>query len=508
MIPVSLASQVRELDRRAIEEMGLPGPVLMENAGRLATRALLARHAGRARRQGVLVACGKGNNGGDGYVVARHLTLAGVDVAVAELEGDRSPDATLNRAICQRMGLPLGVPFEPERYGVVVDAMLGTGLSSPLRGRLAAWVDRIERTRAGRILVALDIPTGLNADRGSILGCAPRADLTVTFGRLKAGFFLEPGPDVAGELVLARIGLDVGRYAGVPDGPDHALRIPEPADVAHWLPARPANAHKGTFGHLAVVAGSAEKTGAAVLCANAALRAGAGLVTLFVERAAWGRLVGLGPEIMVEDVSNLSVKMFGAGSPFGAMAVGPGLGRHPEVVARVRTLWREAAVPGVFDADGVNALVGALEPSSHPRLLTPHPGEAARLLDDDAAGVQADRRGALERLSAIAPTLLKGRFTLQSDTVPWVNPTGGPQLATAGTGDVLTGVVGALLAQGLPVERAGITAAYLHGLAATRAGDPPIVAGEVSDHLPGAVRALASGGVEPEGLLPFTSVGP
>lgn len=492
MIPVSTAAQVRALDERAIRDLGIPGPVLMENAGRLATRVLLERH-GDAARVGVRVLCGRGNNGGDGWVMARHLALAGVPVQIAALSGRMSDDCALNRNICERMGLPIQEDWSPDDdlggggTGLLVDALLGTGLSSALRGTVASWVQRANSS--GLPIVAVDLPTGLHADTGAPLGSAIHAVATVTFGRLKAGLLLEPGADLCGEVVVADIGLDAASAllpALVPRPASDigvCLQVPEPADVQAWLPRRALGAHKGSSGHLAVVAGSSEKAGAGVLACNAAIRAGAGLVTLFVPRGAWGRLGALRPEIMVEDVLALEP------GRFTALAVGPGVGDDPGVVQRCRALWRTAELPAVFDADGLNALVGAFEPSAWPRLVTPHPGEAARLLGLSSAQVQADRLAALEALSQVAPTLLKGRHTLVSGPQPTVNPTGGPALATAGSGDVLTGLVGALLARGLAPEPAGCAAAFLHGWAAELCGSDLIVAGDIIERLP---RALAS----------------
>lgn len=493
MIPVSTAAQVRALDQRAIRDLGIPGPVLMENAGRLATQVLLARHPDAARR-GVRVLCGRGNNGGDGWVMARHLALEGVPVRVASLEGRMSDDCALNRGICERMGVPIQDDWQPHDdlggggTGLLVDALLGTGLASELRGTVAAWVERANAS--GLPILAVDLPTGLNADSGAALGAAVRATTTVTFGRLKAGLLLEPGPDYCGAVVLADIGLEAAGHLIAHAVPQPAsdtgaqLLVPEPSDIAAWLPRRSGGAHKGSSGHLAVVAGSGEKAGAGVLTCNAAIRSGVGLVTLFVPRQVWGRLGALRPEVMVEDVESLE-----PGS-FSALAVGPGVGTEPAVVKRCRWLWSSAAVPAVFDADGLNALVGAFEPSSSPRLITPHPGEAARLLELGVADVQRDRLGCLQALSRVAPTLLKGRHTLVSGSPPTVNPTGGPALATAGSGDVLTGLVGALLARGLPVPLAACAAAFIHGYAGELCGSQLIVAGDLVAQLPRAFESV------------------
>ncbi|MFH1463416.1 MAG: NAD(P)H-hydrate dehydratase [Pseudomonadota bacterium] len=494
MIPISSAAQVRALDERAIRDLGIPGPVLMENAGRLTAATLRARFPAETRR-GVRVLCGRGNNGGDGWVIARHLRLAGIPVRVADMGGEKSPDCAINAAICARMGVGIDEDWAPGDdlgagpAGLLVDAMLGTGLSSPLRGRVLGWVERANQS--GLPVVAVDLPTGLQAERGEVLGACVQARLTVTFGRLKPGFFLGEGPDVRGDVVLADIGLGAAEHldpAGLPQPVSDigaTLRMAEAADVAAWLPRRAAGGHKGSAGHLAVLAGSAEKAGAGVLACNAAIRAGAGLVTLFVPREAWGRLGALRPEIMIEEPDALEP------ARFQALALGPGLGIAPEVVARCRALWATAPVPAVFDADGLNALAGAFLPSPYPRLVTPHPGEAARLLGWSAREVQADRLGAHQALAAVAPCLLKGRFTLVGQAVPWVNPTGGPMLATAGAGDVLTGLIGALLAGGLDPERAGCAGAFLHGLAAERAPTARIVAGDLVDRVPEVMDRLS-----------------
>jgi hydroxyethylthiazole kinase-like uncharacterized protein yjeF len=318
------------------------------------------------------------------------------------------------------------------------------------------------------------------------LGDAVRADCTVSFGLLKAGLLLEPGADYAGSILLADIGLSAAN-AGSGYRPKPALRIAQAADVASLLPRRPAGGHKGSNGHLAILAGSLEMAGAAVLTANAAIRAGAGLVTLLIGEEAWSRLEGLRPEVMLAPVGS-----HGDGR-FTAFAVGPGLGRSEAAQALVRLLWSSEPRPMIVDADGLNALVGFDGLPGGSRLLTPHPGEAGRLLACSAAEVQADRIAAVRALAQRSPTLLKGRHTLvcgRGDEAPWLNPTGGPQLATAGSGDVLTGIAGAFLAQGLAAIDAGLCAAFVHGLsAADREG--PIVAGDVIEGIPDAFGAVA-----------------
>ena len=493
MIPVYDAAAVRAADAHVIEAVGVPGPVLMENAGRLTAQVILRRYPDAVAR-GVLVMCGKGNNGGDGYVIARHLALAGVRVEVAGQAGRHTEDAAIFRAVCVRMGVAVDAKHVTDGFGLVVDALLGTGIERDLRDDMASSVAMINRFDGP--VVAVDLPTGLHADSGAVMGDAVRASMTVTYGFLKAGLLLEPGADYVGDIVLADIGLGVASATGFDVGPAR-FQVAQASDVLRMLPTRSMGGHKGSNGHLGVLAGSETKAGAAVLVANAAIRAGAGLVTLLIPKNSWARLEGLRPEVMVEEPDQLS-------SPtFHALAIGPGVGSSEPAVARMRSIWRDDPRPVIVDADGLNALVGFHAPPGGPRLLTPHPGEAGRLLETTSVGVQADRLGTIDALLELSPTLLKGRHTLVAaqGTIAWMNPTGGPQLSTAGSGDVLTGVIGAFMAQGLRPVDAGICAAYLHGLAVADAAGP-IVAGDIIERLPGAFERLANA------PSPFLRVGP
>ncbi len=483
--PVSTSSEVRALDAHTIHTLGVPGPALMEVAGRAVAAELLARHGDRAR-EGVQVLAGRGNNGGDGYVIARQLHLAGVPVRVLGLPGEHTPDCAAMRAAAEKLGVPVQEQGAVEGSGLVapgllVDALLGTGLREDLRGAIA---ERVAAMRAsGLPVVAVDLPTGLCGDTGRVLGDAAPAVLTVTFGRARVGHFLEPGADLVGDLVVADIGLtgDVPPTAWVPDG----------AWVAEQLPGRTAGSHKGQHGHLGVVAGCAERAGAGVLAANAALRAGAGLVTLFTPRDGWGRLGALRPEVMVADTEGLGPERL---RDLDALAVGPGFGTGKQQIVLLRRLWRDVAHPAVFDADALTALTGVYNRPRHPRCVTPHPGEAGRLLATHSRDIQADRLGAVRRLARVAPALLKGRNTLVAkgkDSPVVINRTGNASLATAGSGDVLTGLVGALLAQGLDCWTALVCGAFVHGYAGELAGPAPILAGDVSDHLPEALRRVA-----------------
>lgn len=451
------------MDAHTIDSVGVPGRSLMELAGLAVAREIDA--------DDVLVLTGRGNNGGDGWVVARLLHLAGRRVRVWPLEGECSEDCLAMRRAAENVGVATvdrGVDAD-----VVVDALLGTGLNADLRGEVArrvAWM-------MGRRIVAVDLPSGLCGDTGRVLGDCAAAEKTVTFQRARIGHFLEPGADLVGELVVAEIGLLPG---------DNLAEILEGSDLV--LPRRAASAHKGSHGHVGVVAGSAEMEGAAVLVCQAALRAGAGLVTLHIDHTP--RQLPI--EVMVRHDLELQ--------DYDALVVGPGLGTRRDVAV---SIWQDFAGPAVFDADGLTALVGSFEASPHPRAITPHPGEAGSLLGRSAREVQADRLGVVQALGAIAPTLLKGRNTLVSGSPVRINRTGGPMLATAGSGDVLAGVVGAFLAQGLSPRDALSFAAFVHGVAGEFSG-PGLVASDLAVALPEALETapLRRGLVDVRPLLP------
>jgi NAD(P)H-hydrate epimerase len=483
--PVSTSAEVRALDAHTIQNIGVASLALMELAGRAVASEILVRFE-PAVAKGVLILAGRGNNGGDGYVMARMLHARGFRVWVVGLEGNCSPDCEVNRQAALRAGVCVQGDL-PElswirtEIGLVVDALLGTGLKSDLRSPLSTWVDVVNALELP--VVAVDLPTGLCGDTGRVHGTAIQADITVCLGRAKLGCFLEPGADFSGEVVLANIGL-LGNV-------DPTAEIVCGAWVAERLPIRSKNSHKNSHGHLGVIAGSLERAGAAILTCNAALAAGCGLVTLIIHPDAVHRLGQLGPEIMVlpsEDPAQANL------SEFSALAVGPGLGTDDASLASLLALWKEAEQPAVFDADGLSALVGHFEKSAFSRCITPHPGEAGRLLERTNAEIQSDRLGAVRALAKIAPTLLKGRNTLISNggTAPIrINPTGTSALATAGTGDVLTGIVGAFLAQGIAPFESLTMAAFIHGWAAERVARPHLAAGELNLVLGEAMATVA-----------------
>jgi len=505
-----------------IEGRGIPGEILMESAGRALVAPVLSLRAESARwEQPVLALCGAGNNGGDGFVAVRHLLAEGITAeAVLVGDPDRLPnDAAANwrrlvdlgspRAACRRVG-PDDAGFDWaelfDRTSVVVDALFGTGLQRPIAAGMARLIESLNTARGrGLRVVAVDLPSGIAADTGQVLGAAVLADRTVTISLPKPGLALEPGRSHAGRIEVARVGIDD------PD-PARAERIElwNALAAARHLPERPRDGHKGRFGHVLVAAGSTGKWGAASLSARAALRAGAGLVTLVLPDVPGLVLPNACAEAMTERVPATATGGFGAAATRrieelaetrSVLALGPGLGIDPETVGCVRSLVASIDRPLVVDADGLNALVGELarvRRRNAPTILTPHPGEAARLLETGTAELNADRIASARRLASVsgAVVLLKGAGSVVAEPGGrvLVVPTGGPALSSGGTGDVLTGIVAALLAAGLdPFEAAGL-AAWWHGAAAD--GLPQstlgfgLLASELADALPAAARAL------------------
>ena len=503
--PLVSAEAMRALDRHTIETLGVPGDLLMESAGRLVAAEVLRERRGPAP---VLVVCGGGNNGGDGLVAARHLHLQGVPVRIAwatdptRLRGD----ARANRDRARAAGVPeASARWRPEPGAVIVDALFGTGLARDVEGAAAAAVTRINQGRPACRVVSVDLPSGLDADTGQILGVAVAADCTVTLGLPKLGLTLEPGRSLAGRIVVGRIGI-ADEAPGLEAGAELWTRS---AAGAH-LPARPAHGHKGTFGHVLVAAGSEGKTGAAALAAAGAARAGAGLVTIACPESLNAILEVKCTEAMTAPVAETAGRAFAAGAEKAllelaqtrdAIVLGPGIGRAEETLALVRRLAARLERPLVLDADALVAFAddpAALASRRAPTIVTPHPGEAAALLASEPAAINADRPAAARELAARtgAVVVLKGAATVTAAAQGRlaVNPTGGPVLATGGTGDVLAGMAAGLLAQGVAPFEAAALAVFAHGLAADRLaasrGSAGALAGEVAERVPAALEAL------------------
>lgn len=474
------AGQVRDFDRHAIEVCGIPGYELMNRAG-LATLAALRAFWPATRS--VTVLCGPGNNGGDGYVVARAARAQGLGVRVVALGDPGALAGDARRAHGDFVAA--GGRCEPWSAAllesdVIVDALYGTGLGRPVGGEAAAMIEAANGSR--RPLVAVDIPSGLQADTGAVLGVAARAAMTVTFIGRKAGLYLGAGPEHAGHVVFDALGVPEATFTGT----QPLARLIDPALLAEVLPRRRRTAHKGDHGHVLVVGGGPGMPGAARLAGEAALRAGAGLVTLAVHPDNTG-LAGMRPELMclaADGAASLTTAL----SRAAVVAVGPGLGQG-DWARQVLRAALDCGKPLVVDADALNLLATAPQ-SRDGWVLTPHPGEAARLLDTRGADLQADRLNAAHELRARygGTVVLKGAGTivLGAAGIPWLCDRGNPGMAVAGMGDVLTGVIAGIAAQGADLERAAAAGVLVHAQAgdlAARRGERGMLASDLLDQV-------------------------
>jgi NAD(P)H-hydrate epimerase len=509
--------QMREADRRTIEDVGIPAIVLMENAGRQAVAAMEAAFEDLASSH-VGVLCGRGNNGGDGFVVARTLVQRGVETSVFLLGrvADVRGDARTNLEVLGRIGLTvveIGDAQEWELHfseisqcELLVDALLGTGFHGPLSGLLETVVADVNGL--GVPVVAIDLPTGLSADSHEVAGEAIEASMTVTLAAPKISLILPPADSHGGDLVIADIGIPLPLLDEV-GGPYVELLTRE--RMRELVPARASDSHKGDFGRVLVVAGSVGRAGAAHLAAIGALRSGAGLVTIATPRSCLPIVAAMAPEYMTEPLEETASGTIDYAAldrvldiKADVIAVGPGLGQSPGTSAFVQGLLERAGVPLVIDADALNAFVG--EPDrlmgrdGVDVVITPHPGEMARLLNISIEAVQHDR---LQHATAFAANhrvhvVLKGHRTIVAgpDNRAFVNLTGNAGMATGGTGDLLTGMIAAWFAQLLDAEAACKLAVYLHGTAGDLAeadeGEVALVAGDVAARLGDAVMELTA----------------
>ncbi len=503
-------SQMQAFDAIAAQMAKVPGLVLMENAGRGAAEVLQRRYGSVG--DPVVVVVGPGNNGGDGYVLARHLMTKGRQVTVIAVQNPPHPDSD---AACMRAawlgcgGTVRSVESEPDKAAaeaelasarIVVDALFGTGLTRPISGPLAGWIDRINRCSGLR--VALDLPSGLDADTGRSHGCAVRAHLTCTFGHLKLGLLTPSAADHTGAIEVVGLGVP----AELCQQTGHAAERFDGYDVAAWLGPRPAAMHKGVAGRVAVMGGAAGTSGASLLVARAALRAGAGLVYLVGTAETVARLEPRVLEAMTRTLSTepLEESLQALIETMDVAVIGPGLGN--DAISERMVLWlaENAPIPVVLDADALTCLSRRASwplKTSAPRVLLPHAGELARLLDSTPDEVESDRCLAVQRAVELtgAVVALKGAYT-------WVGHPGHrplivggpcPVLATGGSGDVLAGAVGALLV-GLDAVKATVAAVHLHHQAAVlwqtgHGSDRGMLASELADGLVGALAELSPG---------------
>jgi ADP-dependent NAD(P)H-hydrate dehydratase / NAD(P)H-hydrate epimerase len=499
-VKVLTAAQMREVDRRTIER-GIPGLVLMENAGHRVVELLVQKFAPLGEQR-IAILCGKGNNGGDGMVVARQLFTRfrprALHVVLLASPEDLKGDAAQNYRMLQVCGCPVErqIPADARLATVVVDALLGTGISGPAGGAMLEAIREINSGFPLAKVVAVDIPSGMPSDSGQPLGEQARADYTVTLTAPKPGQVLPPNCDLVGELSVGAIGSPASLWEA-----DESiwLALIEPSLFRHLLARRPPASHKGNFGHVLVIAGSRGKTGAAAMSGMAALRAGAGLVTVASAESAIPVIASHSAELMTEPLD--AGRLDAIAENKDVLAIGPGLGTQPETVAMVRRVFAEFPQPMVVDADGLNALAGAeWTGSGKRRVLTPHPGEMARLAQKKTSEIAADRVGAARALATgrQVTVVLKGERTLIAfhDGRVWINPTGTPAMATGGSGDILTGLIAGFLGQ-FPKEpdQAIAAAVYLHGLAgelgAEELTEQSLVATDLLKFLPAAMEHCA-----------------
>jgi hydroxyethylthiazole kinase-like uncharacterized protein yjeF len=513
---VVTSEQMREMDRLTIQKYGTPSLTLMERAGAAVVKAIVERFAEPASK-GVLIVAGKGNNGGDGFVVGRLLRQQRVpcEIALLAKRNEISSDAAHNLEAYLTAGGKL-VDIDADRLallndsiagkGLLVDAILGTGTKNEIRGIYAEAIRAMNQS--GLPIVAIDIPSGLDADKGTPLGACVQAAMTVALAYPKLGQVIHPGLEHVGELVVADIGIEPAAVTEV--APSAVLLTLE--GVRPLVPVREPDSHKGTYGHVVVIAGSRGKTGAAILASRACMRAGAGLTTLAAPRSLNDIFAGALIEVMTEplrdtaeeEIESLTDDEWRRLLERKTVALfGPGIGVTDCTRNNLRWLLRHLSIPWVIDADGLNNLALDLDRLRKARtapILTPHPGEMGRLIGKDAASVNKDRIG-VARTFAIEHrcyVVLKGARTVLATPAGKIsiNPTGNPGMASGGMGDVLAGILTALLAQSLSPEEAMKLAVYLHGFVADRIaaerGMLGMIASDIIDGLPAGLHSLSA----------------
>ncbi len=513
---VVTTGQMRELDRLTIQKYATPSLTLMERAGEGIATALVERF-GAAAKKGVLIVAGKGNNGGDGLVVARLLRKKRIpcEVALLARRDELSPDAAHNlRAWLKHKGKVFEIAADKldllsqrcAKNALLVDAILGTGTKNAVDGLFADAITLMNCS--GLPIVAVDIPSGMDSDSGKALGVAIQAEMTVALGYPKLGEVIHPGLSCVGELVVADIGIDERAVAEVAP----RIELLDRETIGWLVPRRPADSHKGTYGHLLVVAGARGKTGAAILACRAAMRTGAGLVSLAAPRALNTIFASSLIEVMTEPLGHESSEQLETLTHAdwrrllerkSVVLFGPGIGVSEATQNATHWLLRNLDMPWVVDADGLNNLVLELDhlrQAKTPPILTPHPGEMARLIAKDTAAVNADRIEVARSFATAhrCHVVLKGARTViaTADGKVFINPTGNPGMASGGMGDVLAGIIAALLGQGLSAEDAMKLGVYLHGYIGDRVAESKgpigLIASDIVDGLPNALAELAA----------------
>jgi len=538
MLKVVTAKEMQEIDKITIEKYGVAGAILMERAGLAVAEKInelffqksevRSQKLNNGQRRTVVVLCGGGNNGGDGLVVARILHNQGWDVKVflTVKPEDLKGDAKINYNAAVKFGvkiypikkfLTLNSKLLTLNSIIIVDALLGTGLSKEVKPPLSEVIEKINKLKCP--VVSVDIPSGISSDTGQIMGCAVKAGYTVTFGLPKRGHLLYPGAEYTGKLYIK----DIGFPQELIESENIKVNLVQKEDAISLLPKRPEYSHKGTYGHVLLVAGSRGKTGAAFMTAKTCLRTGVGLVTIGVPESLVNIFQSRVTEEMIlplPDKGNgmLSFKATDSILQFlkqkaNVLAIGPGISTSDEISDLVSLLVAKSEVPMVIDADGINAIAGRtsiLKKSRAPVILTPHPGEMARLLSQELGDrswelkkklrtkIEQDRINTALSFSKKTKTylVLKGVPTVIAtpDGEVFINSTGNPGMATAGTGDVLTGMISAFLAQGMTPQNASILGVYMHGLigdvVAEKMGKHSLIASDIINAIPKVFKAI------------------
>jgi len=507
MLKVVTAEEMRQIDRKTIEDYGVSGIVLMEKAG----LSVAKRIKWLFKKQKVVVLSGGGNNGGDGMVAARKLHNEGWPVKAflfAEVKG-LNGEALESFKKAKRAGVCIEINKELSEKdianSIIVDALLGTGLNKNVRPPVSEVINKTNKSSSP--VISIDIPSGISSDTGQVMGCAVRADFTVTFGLPKRGHFLYPGAGHTGKLFIEGIGFPENLI----NSEKLKVELIEKKDMSMLLPKRPKYSHKGDYGHVLVVAGSKGKTGAALMTAKACLRAGAGLVTIGVPESLMDVFQSRVTEEMTLPLPDagdgtLSSKAIGKILEFlsgeiDVLAIGPGISTGREISKIVDSLITKSTVPVIIDADALNALKkdrNILRRAKAPLILTPHPGEMSRITGKAVKDIEADRINSAIEFSKEAKTylVLKGvpTITADPDGRAFINSTGNPGMATAGAGDVLTGILAGLLAQKMRVIDAVRLGVYIHGLAgdiaAEKKTETAMIAGDIIEMIPDALRNL------------------
>ena len=510
MIKVATAKEMQNIDRVTISKFGIAGSVLMERAGLSVVGKINTLYPGKK----IAVLCGGGNNGGDGFVIARELHNQGrkVEVFMTSVPAKLKGDAKTNYNIAKKFG----VPVSPARkflntrlsgHYLIVDALLGTGLSKDIKGTLSDVIKKANRLPCP--VMAVDIPSGISSDTGQIMGTAMKANVSVTFGLPKRGHLIYPGAEYTGRLFIE----DIGFPASLINSDKIKINLFRSDDAISLLPARAKSSHKGTFGHVLLIAGSRGKTGAALMAAKACLKAGAGLMTIGTAETVVNSLQSRVTEEMLlplNDKGNGTISYTAANSIIkflkvrgDVLVIGPGLSVDDEIKTLVAEVVTHSKVPVVIDADGLNALAGntgVLKKCKSPLILTPHPGEMSRLEGTGAGREVPDRITRALSFARKTKTflVLKGvpTVTATPEGTAFINSSGNPGMATAGTGDVLTGMIASFLAQGLPPAHASALGVYMHGYAgdivADKKGQESMVASDIINELPNVFRSIKS----------------